>query len=150
MHTKIPPPVVGLAAALLMWLLANWFSTLTISFPGQMVLALACAAVGGTLDLVSVSQFFRKKTTVNPLAPQKAETLVISGFYRFTRNPMYLGLAFLLAAWMIYLGNPAGLLALAAFIWFLTEFQIKPEEAALRGRFGAEYDAYTKSVRRWI
>lgn len=150
MHNRIPPPVIGLAAAALIWLLAGWVPALAISFPGQTVLALVIAALGAMLDIVSIGQFFKKKTTVNPLTPHKAETLVISGLYRITRNPMYLGLAFLLTAWMIHLGNPAGILVLAAFFWFLTEFQIKPEETVLRERFGSEYDAYMRSVRRWI
>lgn len=75
---------------------------------------------------------------------------MIAGPYRFTRNPMYLGMVLILLAWCLWLGNAAALLALAAFVGYITRFQIVPEERALAGRFGAAYEDYRRRVRRWV
>ncbi|MEO1475370.1 MAG: isoprenylcysteine carboxylmethyltransferase family protein, partial [Pseudomonadota bacterium] len=90
------------------------------------------------------------RTTVNPLRPDKATHLVVTGLYRISRNPMYLGLAILLTGWGLYLGDAANLAVLAAFIGFITIFQIKPEEEILRSKFGDDYIDYCRRVRRWI
>ena len=71
--------------------------------------------------------------------------------FSLTRNPMYLGLSLALVAWALAVGSPLGaLLFLPAFVIYLTEFQIKPEERALRANFGADYEVYQSSVRRWL
>jgi protein-S-isoprenylcysteine O-methyltransferase Ste14 len=90
------------------------------------------------------------RTTTNPLKPANASALVVRGIYRVTRNPMYLGLAALLAAWAIYLSSLAALAVLPLFVLYINRFQIAPEERALRSRFGAEFEAYRARVRRWI
>ena len=72
------------------------------------------------------------------------------GVFRLTRNPMYLGMALILAAWALWLGNAGGALLLAGFVAFIGRFQIAPEERALRAHFGEEFDAYARRVRRWI
>lgn len=94
---------------------------------------------------------FRKaRTTVNPLSPQKAGRLVRSGYYRFTRNPMYLGLLMILIGFAIYCGHWAAIFPIAGFVFYITEFQIKPEEKAMTELFGDDYLSYKKTVRRWI
>jgi len=67
-----------------------------------------------------------------------------------TRNPMYLGLALILFSFCIYLGNPLSILAVIAFIAYITRFQIIPEERALTEKFGQSYTQYRNSVRRWL
>ena len=106
--------------------------------------------IGVVLDLVALAHFLRAKTTVNPLRPDAASALVIAGVFRFTRNPMYLGMAILLAAWAIYLANIAALAVLPLFVLYMNRFQIAPEERALEARFGAEYSRYRARVRRWL
>lgn len=150
MNNRIPPPLVGLFTAGLMWLAAQHLSALQVVFPSQLILAAVLGFAGLVLDLVSVFGFFREKTTVNPLAPDRAEKLVVSGFYRFTRNPMYLGMAAMLLAWGLWLGNGASLACVAFFLGFITQFQIKPEEAALTEKFGKDYKAYCAKVGRWM
>jgi protein-S-isoprenylcysteine O-methyltransferase Ste14 len=98
----------------------------------------------------TLAHFLRARTTINPLKPGNASALVAGGIYRFTRNPMNLGLATLLLAWTIYLGNIAALAGVLLFILYMNRFQIAPEERALQARFGAEFDAYCARVRRWI
>ncbi|MTH97014.1 isoprenylcysteine carboxylmethyltransferase family protein [Roseibium sp. RKSG952] len=150
MHLKVPPPVVGAFAFFLIWLLARLTAGLTFTFPGQSVGAAVLAAAGLSLDMSSLVAFLKARTTILPTDPSRSTTLVQSGLYRISRNPMYLGLAVLIAAFGLWLGSPLALLVLGAFIWYITEFQIKPEEHHLRQLFGAEYETYCRRVRRWI
>ena len=75
---------------------------------------------------------------------------VSAGPYRFTRNPMYLGLLLTLLAWAVFLFNPVVLLFVPIFVLYINRFQIKPEEQVLSSLFGAEYMAYKGQVRRWL
>jgi protein-S-isoprenylcysteine O-methyltransferase Ste14 len=90
------------------------------------------------------------KTTPNPIKPENASTIVTKGMYRFSRNPMYLGLFFWLMAWAIYLSVLSPFLLLPAFVWVLTVQQIIPEEKILEEKFGDSYTNYKKQVGRWI
>lgn len=121
-----------------------------LAFPIPPALAFPVAAVGVLLDAIALLHFFRRRTTVNPLKPASAAALVTGGIFRFSRNPMYLGLATLLLAWAVYLGNLAALAGVALFVLYMNRFQIAPEERALEARFGAEYIAYRTRVRRWL
>ena len=151
MRLRIPPLVMMLAFGLLGWALSRYVSA--ADFPASHISKLAayiCFAAGGALLAHAVSSFIRAKTTVNPVTPEAAERLVTDGLYRYTRNPMYLGMLILLIGWTLWLGNPASLLLLPVFVIYLTVFQIKPEEAALSEKFGSDYDAYRRRVRRWL
>ena len=148
MNNRIPPPVIGLLTALLMWFAANAVPQAAFSVPGQMVLAAVLAAAGLAIELVAVAAFIRARTTANPLAPERASELVTDGLYRISRNPMYLGMALLLAGWGLWLGNGASLLGIAVFVLYITRFQIMPEEAALAARSGPQFAAYPAKVQR--
>jgi protein-S-isoprenylcysteine O-methyltransferase Ste14 len=145
---RIPPPIVAACTAALMLGLA-WVAP-ALTFPIPSAIAFAVAAVGVSFDAIALLHFLRRRTTLNPLKPDSASALVTGGIYRFTRNPMYLGLATLLLAWAIYLGNLAALAGVPLFILYMNRFQIAPEERALEARFGAEYIAYRTRVRRWL
>ena len=121
-----------------------------LTFPIPSAFALAVALVGVSLDGIALLHFLRSRTTINPLKPDSVSALVTGGVYRLTRNPMYLGLATLLLAWAIYLGNLAALAGLPLFILYMNRFQIAPEERALEARFGPEYRLYRARVRRWL
>ena len=150
LELKIPPPVVGLATAALMWFVAREFPALRFTFPYQTGLAIGLAAIGLLLDVSGVAGFLRAKTTVNPLKPAAASKLVTTGLYRFTRNPMYAGMLLLLLAWATRLSNTAALAGPPLFALYITRFQIVPEERALSSLFGREYAAYRARVRRWF
>ena len=107
-------------------------------------------AIGVLIEIIAVGQFFTERTTVNPLTPGKANKLVVSGLYKYSRNPMYVGLLFVLIGFAVWLGNPVNLLVLSIFFFAITELQIKPEERALSEKFGEEFDAYRRRVRRWL
>ena len=100
--------------------------------------------------LAGIWEFRKAKTTINPTSPEKASYLVSGGIYRVTRNPMYLGMQFILIATIFKFGNYYGFIALPLFILYITQFQIKPEERIIEKIFGEEYCQYKKKVRRWL
>ena len=150
MKPIIPPPVIGVATGFAMWLAAKSTPDLNFIVPAREWIAGAFAIVGLMIEGTAVSAFFREKTTINPLTPNKTQKLVIEGLYKYTRNPMYLGMLLLLTAWAVWLGNPLSLVFLASFVLLINEMQIKPEERALEEKFGEAYIDYKKRVRRWI
>ncbi|MBX2849532.1 MAG: hypothetical protein KTR16_14520 [Acidiferrobacterales bacterium] len=105
MKLLIPPPLQGFLAGVAIWAIANWLPMVTVSMPWQFWVAAFVSSIGLLIEIVSVRAFFKAKTTINPLAPQNANQLVITGFYRYSRNPMYLGLLLLLIGWAVYLGS---------------------------------------------
>jgi len=148
MNNKIPPPIVTLISGLAIFFsrplfpdyhsnLINVFSAILLFF-GLLVFFLA------------VGSFKKYKTTVNPLQPSKATHLVISGIFRFTRNPMYLGMALVLLSLSFKFNLLGGLIVTAFFIMFITKFQIIPEEEAMQGLFQDEFETYKENTRRWI
>ncbi|MDO8964399.1 MAG: isoprenylcysteine carboxylmethyltransferase family protein [Coriobacteriia bacterium] len=87
---------------------------------------------------------------MNPMSPQSATTLVTTGIYRFTRNPMYLADLLFLLSWGTYLGSPVALLGAPAFVLYIDRFQISVEERVMAELFGQQYEEYRALVRRWL
>lgn len=150
LELKIPPPLVMLSLGLLAWAVSRQLPTPLIGLPGVRGLAILCACAGLLLLFAGGARFHIAKTTPSPLHPEQASTLVTEGIYASTRNPMYLGFFFLLTGWVIHLGCPANFITLPALVWYLTRFQILPEERILEEKFGEAYSAYRQQVRRWI
>lgn len=149
-ENRIPPPLVAVICALLMWLSAGQWPTVEAPGSWRLVGSLVLLVSGVGVCLAGVICFHRAKTTVNPLKPASASVLVTSGIYRVTRNPMYLGFALVLVAWAVLLASPFAWLGVAVFVLFINRFQILPEERALRRLFGEALDEYCARVRRWI
>jgi protein-S-isoprenylcysteine O-methyltransferase Ste14 len=150
LELRIPPLLVAAAAAALMWALAHLFPTARTDIFASGIVAAALALLGVALAAVGVIEFRRAHTTFNPMDPSSTSTLVTGGVYRFTRNPMYLGFVLVLLAWGLFLSNVTTLLVIVAVIFYLTRFQIVPEERALERTFGADFHAYRALVRRWL
>ncbi len=131
---KIPPPVIALASLAIVWGIARLFPTLSFSSQYLLPTASLIAAAGFLLALWGIVTFRRAGTTLNPHTPENTDMIVRNGPFRFTRNPMYLGLA----------------IGLAAFVAYMTQFQIKAEERAIEKKFGTPYVEYRSSVRRWL
>jgi protein-S-isoprenylcysteine O-methyltransferase Ste14 len=123
---------------------------LALAIPWQTTSALALVVIGLAFAVAGVVAFRRARTTVNPTRPESTTTVVVSGVYGLSRNPMYVGLLFALVGWAVFLAHLLPLLLLPAFILYMNRFQIEPEERALSARFGSEYAAYMQSVRRWL
>lgn len=150
MRLLLPPPVVVGIGLLLLYAGAKQVPALSVTFPGQAALAVLLLIAGLAIGGHALFRFVKAKTTFNPTTPQKANRLVTSGFYRVSRNPMYVADVLLLLAFGIYLGTASIFAVVPGFVWFLTEFQIKPEEEHLTRLFGQEYLDYQARVRRWI
>jgi protein-S-isoprenylcysteine O-methyltransferase Ste14 len=150
LELRIPPVALFLLAAALMGGLAALTGSPRFSFTGQLLAASLLLLAAGLVGLASVRTFARHETTVNPLRPERASRLVAAGIYRYSRNPMYLSLLLALAAWATWLGSWPALLVVPAFVLAMNRWQIRPEERALAALFGAEYEAYRRSVRRWL
>ncbi len=120
------------------------------AWPFGLGAALGLALAGGAIALAGLVEFSRARTTFNLLIP-RASTLVTTGIYRVTRNPMYLGMLLVLLGWAVWLGNaaPFGVLPLSPVL-LLNKLQIRPEERILRERFGEHYTRYAGRVRRWV
>lgn len=149
LELKVPPLVVVMLTALLMWLIARSIPLIFL-VPMKWLVVLFFVLSGFAIALAGVLEFRRAQTTVNPMAPQESTVLVTRGIYRFTRNPMYLGFLLALLGWGIWLSSVPALLLVAGYVLYMNRFQIKPEERFLAQAFGAPYLQYKQQVRRWL
>ena len=147
---KVPPLAVGALLAAFMWLVSRLVPGFNFVFPGREFLALTLAIAGAMIIVLGVASFRRAKTTINPMKPELSSSLVISGIYKLTRNPMYLGFLLVLVGWAVFLSNALAFVFVPAFIFYMNRFQIEPEEKALAGKFGQEFLYYKSRVRRWL
>ena len=145
-EAKVPPPVLGLAGLFLQHGLAPDRS----SSWGRRGLGLGVAGGAAALMGSAAAAFRRHRTTVHPLHPEQASHLVVEGPNAVTRNPMYVGMAGLLAAHALARGGLLTWLPVAGFVAAIDRAQIAPEERALHVLFGEEYAAYVRSVPRWL
>jgi protein-S-isoprenylcysteine O-methyltransferase Ste14 len=150
LELKVPPPAVALIFGVLMWLVSSLAAPLEVPSGPRVSVALVLASVGLVFGIAGMVSVWRAGTTMNPIKPMATSSLVTSGPFRFTRNPMYLSLLLYLLAWAVYLSSMWALLLVPMFMLYINEFQIKPEERALSSLFGPEYAAYRERVRRWL
>jgi protein-S-isoprenylcysteine O-methyltransferase Ste14 len=118
--------------------------------PLQTPLSVLALIAGTCLIAVSVALFIRARTTIEPTRPGRAAVLVVSGFNRISRNPMYLGMLLWLLAWALWLGNLPAFAGLPLFVLYMNRFQISLEERFLAEKFGQQYEDYRARVRRWV
>ena len=133
-----------------MWLSSSLGLPVVVPFGVRVSAVLALVVIGQSISISGMVSFRRAKTTINPSKPSAASSLVTSGVYRYTRNPMYLGLSVTLMGWAVFLSNPLALLAVPLLVLYVNRFQIVPEERVLSSLFGAEHTAYKEKVRRWL
>ena len=150
MNPRIPPPIVAAVFGVLMWAVNRKLEFGRVEFAFQTPVAIVLLVAGLLLMLVAVASFVVAKTTVNPLRPSRASSLVTTGIFRLSRNPIYLGDLLVLAALAVWLGNAVNVVLLVPFVWTINRFQIIPEERALTDLFGERYVAYCSRVRRWL
>lgn len=145
---RVPPPLLYLGAVV-----GGWWLDGALPLPigrgmwltaGAWLLVAGWAVLGGS----SIGLFRRQGTSMLPVRP--ASALVITGPYRFTRNPMYVALALLTIAFALFLHTWWIVALLVPALLAVQRFVIVREEAYLRRRFGAEYDAYARRVGRWL
>jgi Putative protein-S-isoprenylcysteine methyltransferase len=151
MNTRIPPDLVLLICGLSMWVFSRLFPQFVVTFRHSTLLSGTILVVGLVLSMSGIAALSTRHTTVRPdrSSLQKASTLVTSGIYRYTRNPVYLGMAVMLLGWAFLLKNWVSLGGVAMFIAFITQYQIIPEERVLSAIFGDAFAAYRRQTRRW-
>ncbi|MFC1746190.1 methyltransferase family protein [Candidatus Riflebacteria bacterium] len=150
MELKIPPPLVAALCAAFMREISKKFNRATLNSGRTGPLAMLVLIIGSVISLSAIVLFRKTRTTVNAMKPRNAKRLVDSGMYRFSRNPMYLGVLLILTSLAIWLENILNLAVLLFFVWYMTKFQIVPEEKVLEELFREQFEAYRAKVRRWI
>ena len=150
LELKIPPPAVAVLMVGAMWGISLVAPLLEIPTLIRVAAAATIALAGVGFSLAGIISFRRARTTVNPMKPETTTSLVCSGIYRITRHPMYVGLLFVLVAWAVFLSSAWALLGPLAFVLYINQFQIAPEERVLSAMFGTSYSAYKSRVRQWL
>jgi len=150
MKLKIPPVLQFLIFALLMWLTHRFTKVKHLEFKYQEIVSWLFFSIGVFTGMIAVYSFRKASTTVDPMNPEKASKLVTNSIYKFTRNPMYLGLLIVLIAYAIRLGNFYAGAILPLYTAYITIFQIIPEEKTLSTLFKEDFTNYKNTVRRWI
>ena len=148
MNNKIPPPIVTLICGLAIYFSKTFFNKF-FSYNNNTI-SLFLLILGFTVFTLAVKAFNRQKTTVNPLEPRQASALVSSGIFKYSRNPMYLGMLIVLLSISFKFNLAGGIVISLFFYLFITRFQIFPEEEAMNELFGDEFTEYSNRTRRWI
>ena len=148
MNNKIPPPIVTFICGIVIYFSKSFFNEF-FSYSNDAI-SLFLLILGLVVFISAVKSFRKQKTTVNPLEPRQASSLVTSGIFKLSRNPMYLGMLIILLAVSFKFNLIGGILTSLFFYIFITKFQILPEEAAMNELFGNEFIVYSKKTRRWI
>ncbi len=150
LELKIPPVAVFVIAMVLINRFAHLFTFAHVPLPYVGWVWGGCFVSSGFIGLAGIYEFRKAKTTVNPTKPHEATSIVESGVFRYSRNPMYLGLLLLLFGFAYWQQNVLGLATCVLFVWYMNRFQIVPEEKTLTRVFGKAYVDYKNRVRRWI
>jgi len=150
LELRVPPLALVVIFAAVMWLGARVAPFFHVLIPWRAVTAVCLAATGISVSLAGVAAFRGVRTTVNPYRPEATSAVVRTGVYRYSRNPMYLGLLFVLGGWAVLLSNLFAIALLPLFVAYVSRFQIVPEERWLMEKFGEEFVAYMKTTRRWF
>jgi len=150
LELKVPPVAVFIIAMVMINRFSHMLTFANVSLPYIYWVWGLCFVLSGFIGLAGIYEFRKAKTTVNPTKPHEASSIVDSGVFKFSRNPMYLGLLLLLIGFAYWQQNILGLLTCALFVWYMNRFQIEPEERTLTQIFGQPYVDYLARVRRWV
>lgn len=147
---KIPPVVVFFICLGLIWGINQWTLIEGLRFQVSTGIISMIVTIGVIVGVLSLAEFWRNSTTANSHKPEKTSSLVTSGVYMFSRNPMYMALLIVLIAAAFRAGSLLGFLVLPLFVFYINHFQIKPEEEVMEEKFGDEFIAYKENVNRWF
>jgi protein-S-isoprenylcysteine O-methyltransferase Ste14 len=150
LELKVPPVAVAVIVGTAMWLVSIVLPKMRLGDTFHAAMVVIFTAIGAAFGIAGLLSFSKAKTTFDPMKPDSSTSLVTSGIYSITRNPMYVGLLSILTAWCFFIESAYALLLLAVFVIYMNKFQIQPEERALRSIFGDAYDDYVLRVRRWL
>ena len=147
-QNKIPPPIVTLFFGLCIYFSRDYF--LSYEYKLLDILSYMCYFIGLCILILAVNSFNKQSTTVNPIKIENASSLVTSGVFEYSRNPMYLGMALILLGLALMFNMIGGILFTLLFTIYITKFQIKPEEEVMERLFGEDFLKYKLNVRMWL
>ena len=145
---KIPPPLIVLTL-----IISIYFSSKKIDLiilPTQNLISFIILLIGILILITPIFKFIKSKTTIDPIKFKKVNRLITSGIYKYSRNPMYLGLLMIVMSTSIFYLNIFSITTPMLFYFWINRFQIKREEIFLTQKFGKEYLSYKNKTRRWI
>ncbi len=145
---RIPPVVPFALAFVAEILLAKHVPLATLEPPAIRYLGVVPMALGVGLAVSSIGLFAASRTTVEPF--RVASKLVVQGPFRFSRNPIYLGMTLILLGVAFVHRKATPFAVLPLFVWWIETQVIRVEEAMLEETFGDEFRTYRKRVRRWV
>jgi len=120
-----------------------WKCPSFLFWPGVILLVL-----GSAINIWTSERFKKARTTIKPF--EKPDAFIVDGCFRFSRNPVYLGMVLILIGLWFVLRSGLTVLVIPVFIGLIRRRFILPEEAAMEERFGEAYREYRRKVRRWI
>ena len=145
---KIPPPLL-----VLILVVSNYFSSKKIGLiliSNQKLISFIIFLIGVIILINPIVKFINSKTTIDPIKFKKVNKLITSGIYKYSRNPMYLGLLMIVISTSILYLNIFSIATPMLFYFWINRFQIKREEVFLTEKFGKEFLLYKAKTRRWI
>ena len=147
-QNKIPPPIITLFFGLCIYFSRDYF----LSYEHKLldILSYMCYFIGLCILILAVNSFKKQSTTVNPIKIENASSLVTSGVFEYSRNPMYLGMALILFGLALMFNVIGGTLFTLLFTIYITKFQIKPEEEVMEKLFGEDFLQYKQNARMWL
>ena len=145
---KIPPPLIVLTLIISIYFSSKKIDLINIPF--QLEISFFILSLGILVFINPVLKFIKSKTTINPIQFEETNRLVTSGIFKYSRNPMYLGMLMIIISTSIFYLNIYSILTPFLFVFWINKFQIKREEIFLTEKFGKEYLSYKNKTRRWI
>ena len=145
---RVPPPLL-----VLILVISNYFSSKKIDLillPHQNIISFILLLIGALILINPIFKFIKSRTTINPINFKKVNKLITSGIYKYSRNPMYLGLLTIVISTTIFYLNIFSIITPIIFYFWINKFQIKREEIFLTEKYGKEYLLYMTKTRRWI
>ena len=145
---KIPPPLIVLTLIISIYFSSKKIDLIQIPF--QLPISIFILSIGILIFINPVLQFIKSKTTINPIKFDEVDKLVTSGIFKYSRNPMYLGMLMIIISTSIFYLNIYSILTPFLFVFWINKFQIKREEVFLTKKFGKEYLSYKNKTRKWL
>ena len=145
---KIPPPILVIILTSLVYFSSTKLEL--IYLPYRHIVSVIILIIGLIVIVSPVVDFIKSKTTINPVKFKNVNRLVTTGIYRYSRNPMYLGMILIIISTTVYYLNFLSVFSPLIFYIWINKFQINREEIFLEDKFGSEYLKYKSKTRRWI
>lgn len=145
---KIPPPLLVIILTSLVYFSSTKLEL--IYLPYRQMISTLILIIGLIIIISPVANFIKSKTTVNPVKFENVNRLVTTGVYKYSRNPMYLGMIMIIISTTVYYLNFVSVFSPLIFYIWINKFQISREEIFLEDKFGDDYLKYKSKTRRWI